>query len=293
MHRDSSGMLSRFLKLACCILAMGGVTLGAQAATREAFCANPLPDAAIAGQFQRLAMKQLLLEFGDSHTRIYDIAHSPVGPDLVRVSAYAHYRTPGNEETNTHYITGWISRCQGTLIFRGNTWLADGTLSAPRYTLAQLPGTGLALGTPRAKLHVIAYVDSRCSQCHRLIEYAKPRAARGELYIELRQIAFLEPPDQAVADTRMALTRFASDHPRVSDTDYLQMLSGLPSDAAGDKSSPAFRRALSMINTNTATARNVLHLTTTPGVLLRDDSARSGYRLTGYWEMNRLFQPDL
>lgn len=263
-------------------------------------CSHPVAERDIPALFLRLASKQLKLEFGDAHATLSDLTRHRVDGDLERISAYARYHLPGRSDLTTRYITGWLSRCTGTLVMRGNTWLADGTLSVPRYALADLPGRGLSLGRKDAPVQVIAYVDSRCPNCHRLIAYAKPAIASGRLHLELRQIAFLETPEQAIDDTQLTDTRFAQPpgsaagkKPAVSDSAYLDMLSGIPDGTPVDTHTAAYRRALALIETNTHTARHLLHFTVTPGVLVREPAHGGRYRIVGYWEMNRLFQPDL
>jgi hypothetical protein len=260
----------------------------------DSFCEQPLTDDAIPAHFKKLARKQLILEFGDTDLKIGELIHSPVGRDMVRVEGYATFRKPARVDRTSLHLTGWISRCRGTVIVRGNTWLADGRLDTPRYTLKQLPGKGISLGKPDAPTRVIAYVDSRCPQCHRLLDYARELTKDGKMHIEIRQVAFLETHPEAVIDTRLLETSLVTGKKaaKTNDNDYLDMLSGLLNDSRVDERSAAFRRALDIIELNTRTARNILHLTSTPGVLVQDEP-KLGYRMTGYWEMNRLFQPDL
>lgn len=274
--------------------------LGMSAAAAASLCPHSVAEHAIPGLFMKLASKQLHLEFGDPHASLSQLSQHTVDRDLVRVSAYARYHLPGRADTTDRYITGWLSRCTGTLVLNGNTWLADGTLAVPRYARSALPGGGLSLGRKDAPVQVIAYVDSRCPNCHRLIAYAKPAIASGRLHLELRQIAFLETPQQAIEDTQLTKTRFAlpphagkPGSPPVSDKDYLSMLSGIPDGSPVDTHTAAYRRALAFIDTNTRTARHLLHFTVTPGVLVSDKDHGGRYRIVGYWEMNRLFQPNL
>ncbi len=284
MYRITKKFLSGVVLAGVAVIASGA----------EGVCDHPLQDARIATQFERLATKQLALEFGDRQPiRVNGIRYHDVGTDLIRVEATAEYRKPGQAEPSTSYITGWLSRCSGTLILRGNTWLADGTLAAPRFTTGQLLGRGIVLGEPGAAIHVLAFVDSRCSQCHRLIGYARRLVEQGKMQIELRQVAYLEKEQEAVLDTRLPETPLivVADAP-YSDGDYLEMLSEFNNEEPLDEQRDAYRRALDLIGENTRTARDVLHITTVPGVLILE-ADKKAYRLTSYWEMNRLFQPDL
>ncbi len=270
------------------------LVLGPGLVSAQPLCPDPVAETQVDAHFRRIALKQMRLEFGRDHLRVYGTSHSPVGRDMIRVEAYADFRKPGRADLSTMRLTGWVSRCQGTVIVRGNTWLADGTLDVPRYGGSDLPGSGIVLGPDSAPTHVIAFVDSRCPQCHRLIAYGRELAEQGEMRLELRQIAFLETPEEAVHDTRLSETELIQGQTAQTDTpDYLDMLGGLHNESDLDKGSEHFARATTLIETNTLTARKILHLTATPGVLLLDDKSNGGYRLTSYWEMNRLFQPDL
>ena len=162
-------------------------------------CNDPIAEQAVDTHFQSLAYKQLLLEFGDEDLRVFGMSHAAVGRDMIRVQAYASFRKPGRADESRIRITGWVSRCDGTVIIRGNTWLANGILDVPRFTHAQLPGRGLVLGHTDAPTKVIAYVDSRCPQCHRLIAYARELAKDGIMQVEIRQIAMLESTHDAIA----------------------------------------------------------------------------------------------
>lgn len=257
-------------------------------------CDKPITDDAVASHFERLALKQLRLEFGDKHPiTINEVRHTPVGTDLIRVEASADYVKPGQAEASTSYLTGWITRCQGTLVLRNGTWLADGTLAAPRFKHEELPGRGLVLGDAKAPLKVLAFVDSRCSQCHRLITYARKLVKAGELQIELRQVAYLESETDAVRDTRISETPLVdAQGARFDETEYLEMLYEFNNDEPLDRSSPMYAKGLALIQTNTGTARDLLQISNVPGVLVYE-SEHKAYRKAGYWEMNRLFQPDL
>jgi hypothetical protein len=98
----------------------------------RALCSQPLPDEKVIDLFKQNAMKQLALEFGDKGIFVYELEATPVDNVLVRMSGYAKYPRPGQKDLATMRIKGWISRCTGTTIVRGNTWLADGTLKVPR-----------------------------------------------------------------------------------------------------------------------------------------------------------------
>lgn len=260
----------------------------------QSFCADPIAEKAVLKQFERLALKQMALEFGQEGLELSDSRKYPVGPDLVRVESFLKFRKPGRDDDSLMRIKGWISRCHGTLIIRGNTWLADGTLSVQRFKKSDLAGDGFVFGEPSAPIHVIAFVDSRCPQCHRLIGYMRELVKDGKMYIELRQTAFLEKPHESVQDSQLHLTeKFFKGKNRVSMEDYVEMLGGFASEDDVDRNSENFRNALAMVERNTATARKVLHMTSVPGVLVLDDRANQAYRMTSFWEMNRLFQPDL
>ncbi len=259
-----------------------------------ALCDHPLKDTEVPARFETLAGNQLALEFGRRPQRFHDLRVTPVGRDMLRVEAMAVVRRPGETQADDMFVTGWISRCQGTLLIHNNTWLADGSLDAPRFRPDQLPGHGVVLGPKDAPVQIIAFVDSRCAQCHLLIEYGRSLAAVGRMRLELRQVAMLEPVDQALADTRLPESPLiAANHARISTGDYLDLLSGMGADATIAATAPAYKTARAMVVANTRTARQLLHLRTTPGVLVRDGGSHGGYRLTGHWEMNRLFQPDL
>jgi len=258
------------------------------------FCDQPVSDDVIDVYFEKLALKQMAMEFGPGDLQLSGTQHFPVGPDLVRVESFLKFRKPGRENLSTIRIKGWISRCRGTLIIRGNTWLQDGSLAVQRFKRNELNGDGFVFGDKSAAVHVIAYVDSRCPQCHRLIAYLRELTKDGKMYIELRQTAFLESARDAVQDTQLHLTqKFDFSNNAISQWEYLEMLGGLSNEGEADVNNEAYKKALAMIEANTRTAKRVLHLTSVPGVLVLDDKKNNAYRMTSFWEMNRLFQPDL
>lgn len=253
-------------------------------------CDRPLAAAAVYGQFERLALEQLRLEFGAQKDMAVQAERAePVGVDLFRVDAWAQYRKPGSAAATRSFISGWVSRCTGTVIVRDHTWLADGTLAAPRYTRDQLPGRGITLGRADAPLRVVAYVDSRCSQCHRLIAYARELVKQGKLYIELRQVAYLETAQQAVKDTRLGESGLVVAGKAWDIEAYVDMLAEFNNEAAIDEAAPGYKKALELVETNTRSAREILHITTVPGVLVFEANTAQ-YRIAGFWEMNRMFQ---
>jgi len=273
-------------------------------ADEEISCARPIAEKDITVFFERSAKLQLKLEFGDGPIKISRLKPMKVGPSLVRVDGQATLRKPGRKDSTEKRITGWVERCQGVVIIRGNTWLADGTLSVPRYTRTQLRGHGLVLGKPEAPLHLIAFVDSRCPHCHRLMGYALQLVESGKVYIEVRQTAFLETAKEALQDTRLHETslikRAASKYGgeensgvKISDADYFEMLSGLSNDEEIPVTASGYDKAVSLLKRNTKTARNALGITNVPALLVLDNKEDGRYRLAGYWEMNRLLQPDL
>jgi len=260
----------------------------------ENFCDKPIADENINAYFEVLALKQMALEFGQDSLILSGTQHYPVGPDLLRVESFLKFRKLGREDLSTIRIKGWVSRCRGTLIIRGNTWLQDGTLAVQRFEKNDLPGDGFVFGDKSAAIHVIAYVDSRCPQCHRLISYMRELTKDKKMYIELRQTAFLESASEAVKDTQLHLTeKFNKNRQVVSQWDYVEMLGGFSSEDNVNMDTLAYKKALMMIEENTRTARQILHIRSVPGVLILDDKKNNAYRLTSFWEMNRLFQPDL
>ncbi len=269
-------------------------------AAKEIFCARPIAEKDIPVFFERSARLQLKLEFGDGPITITKLKSMQVGPTLVRVDGFAKLRQPGRKDLSEKRITGWVERCQGVVIIRGNTWLTDGTLAVPRYSREQLHGRGLVLGKQEAPLHLIAFVDSRCPHCHRLMSYVEQLVKAGKITIEIRQTAFLESAKEALQDTRLPETSLIRTSPGVktnsvktNDADYFEMLSGFPNDETIPVTTLGYDKALEFLNLNTKTARNVLGITNVPALLVLDNKKDGLYRLAGYWEMNRLLQPDL
>ena len=259
----------------------------------ETICPRPLADQNAPAHFTRLARLQMALEYGRAGIHIHKVQLHPVDRDVVRVDAFVQV-AKRDAATAEFWITGWLSRCQGTLILRGNTWLASGSLVTPRYTVQQLPGRGLVLGKEQAPLHVIAFVDSRCPHCHRLIAYARELLKTGAIHIEFRQVAYLETATEAVKDVRLYETPLFNTRPgALGVEDYLNMLGELNSTLEADTHAPDYAKALELIQTNTSTARDVLHVSVVPAVLVLDIKNSGQYRLTGLAEMNRLFQPEL
>jgi hypothetical protein len=260
----------------------------------ESACERRLADREIPAHFDRLARMQLQLEYGAARIDIGKVEVSAVDATLARVEARVQVSKTDADGAATCWVRGWVNRCEGTLILRGNAWLADGTLVAPRYTKAQLPGSGIVLGDDKAPLRVIAFVDSRCPHCHRLIGYARELLRKGQLQIEVRQVAYLETAAEAVKDTRIHETALIHGGAGALGAEaYLDMLSEFNNTLDVDTSIPAYERGLALIQTNTQTARDILHVTTVPTVLVLDRPGTGEYRLTTLPELNRLFQPDL
>ena len=258
----------------------------------ENVCAQPLPDQDAPAHFTRLARLQMALEYGTTGVDIRKVQLLPVDGDIVRVDAFVQVTKADAGNAASFWITGWLSRCQGTLILRGNTWLADGRLVMPRYTVQQLPGRGLVLGKDDAPLNVIAFVDSRCPHCHRLIGYARELLKKGAIRIEFRQVAYLETAIEAVKDARLYETALFNTRPgALGAEDYLDMVGELNSTLEADANAPDYEKALALIQTNTGTARDVLHVSAVPAVLVLDNKSTGEYRLAGLAEMNRLLQP--
>jgi hypothetical protein len=270
-------------------------------ALEEISCTRPIAEKDIPVFFERSAQLQLKLEFGNGPIEIAKLKPMKVGPSLIRVEGFATLRKPGRQDKTEERIMGWVERCQGVVIVRGNTWLADGTLVVPRYKKDQLTGRGLVLGNQDAPLHLIAFVDSRCPHCHRLLGYAVQQVEAGKIYIEIRQTAFLETAKEALQDTRLPETSVIRNpvdnkvygEVEISNTDYFEMLSGLANDEKIPATMSGYDEALALLDQNTKTARNILGIANVPALLVLDNKKDGLYRLAGYWEMNRLLQPDL
>lgn len=277
-------MIFRFVFLVFCL----GLALETSA---QEIC-SPLPPAKLNAVFKRLALKQLQLEFGPK-VEVAQFRPSPIGQDLIRMDFVGRYIKPGRAEYSEDPLSGWITRCRGTVIFRGHTWLASGELDVPRFTREQLLGTGVKFGNPKAKTHVIAFVDSRCSQCHRLISYAKELIKNKSIYIEFIQVAYLESVEEAVQDTQLVKSRLIlGKRSNISDEEYLDMISGFAADEQLIKDKN-YNAAINMIKQNTQTAKQLLNIRLVPGVLVSDRDSPRQYRLAAFWEMNRIFQPNL
>ena len=80
---------------------------------------------------------------------------------------------------------------------------------------------------------------------------------------------------------------------KINNADYFEMLSGLSNDEEIPSTVPGYKEALELLNQNTRTARSVLGISNVPALLVLDNKKDGLYRLAGYWEMNRLLQPDL
>ena len=188
-------------------------------------------------------------------------------------------------------VKAWVSRCQGATIVRGNTWLADGTLVVPRFTAKQLTGNGLHWGDPNAPLRFIVYLDSRCPHCHRLISYAKKLIDAGKVFLDIRQVAYLEDVDEAIIDTRLLETSLIlNDAKKITDDEYLDLLSGFPNETTIEMKGAAYERARKFLQSNTKTAQELLHIITVPAVYIQETEHNNHYRQMGYWEINRIFQ---
>ena len=280
----------------CRILTISALSMCPQlsAFAAENICVRPLTDQDAPAHFIRLARLQMALEYGVVGVDIRTVQLHPVDSDVMRVDAFVQVTKAEAGSAASFWITGWLSRCQGTLIMRGNTWLADGRLATPRYTVQQLPGRGLVLGKENAPLNVIAFVDSRCPHCHRLIGYARELLKKGMIRIEFRQVAYLETAAEAVKDARLYETALFNTRPgALGAEDYLDMVGELNSTLEIDTNASDYGKALALVQANTNTARDVLHVSAVPAVLVLDKKSSSEYRLTGLAEMNRLFQPDL
>lgn len=258
---------------------------------QDNLCGQALSDQAVVKIFKQNTLKQLALEFGDSGLFVYDIESFGVDKVLSRVEAYAKYPRPGRKELATMRVKAWVSRCQGTMIIRGNTWLADGTLVVPRYADKDLGGHGLQWGDPNAPQRYIIYLDSRCPHCHRLISYAKKLVDAGKVFLDIRQVAYLEEVDEAITDTRLLETSLIlKETKKISDDEYLDLLSGFPNETEFEMKGAAYEQARQFLQSNTKTAQDVLHIITVPAVFIQEKEHSNHYRQMGYWEINRIFQ---
>ena len=275
----------------CFLLVMLLQPVVVSATSTKSLCTTPLSDQAVAEVFRQNALKQLALEFGDSGLFVYEIEQTPVDEVVVRIESFAKYPKPGVKDLATMRLKGWVSRCHGTTIIRGNTWLADGTLSVNRYAAKDLKGKGLQWGNPDAPQRFIVYLDSRCPHCHRLIAYAKKLVEDGKVFLDIRQVAYLESVEEAISDTRLSETVLSlADNVTVSDQEYLEMLSGFANENLVKGKGKGFVNAKKLIQANTATAQKILHIITVPGVLIQEKEHHNQYRQIGYWETNRIFQ---
>lgn len=278
------------------LLAIFGLSLSVQVHVFAAgnLCAQPLKDPDIPAHFTRLARLQMAIEYGAAAVDLREVQMHTVDRDIVRVDALVQVTKVNASNAASFWITGWLSRCQGTLIVHGNTWLAGGRLAAPRYRVQQLPGRGMLLGKENAPLQVIAFVDSRCPHCHRLIAYARDLLKTDTIRIEFRQVAYLETAVEAVKDSRLYETALFNTGPGLLGAEsYLDMLGELNSTLEIDTNAPEYEKALTLIRINTSTARDILHVGAVPAVLILDNKKTGEYRLAGLAEINRLFQPDL
>jgi len=267
----------------------------AAADSQSQLCTRPFTDQQLTAVFKQNALKQLALDYGDSKKYIFDLELYPIDPELVRIDAYAKYPNPnpGQKDYISLRIMGWVSRCQGTTIMQGNSWLADGTLIVNRFAASQLPGRGLSWGNPAAPLHFIVFVDSRCPHCHRLISYAAKFVASGQYFIEVRQVAYLESVDEALKESGLAQSSLIiKSDPTVSDEELLERLSGMTGEEAALPDNQASDEARSIVKTNTATAQKILHILTVPGVLIQEKQHNNQYRAAGRREINRYFHAE-
>jgi glutaredoxin len=283
-------MISRRI-ICLCVLLLGCLSVSANEQQREIVCRQALADHDVMRLFKQNTLKQLALEFGGAGLFVYDMQSIAVDDVLVRVEAYAKYPRPGQKELATMRVTGWVSRCQGTTIIRGNTWLADGTLKVARYAAETLKGKGLQWGKADAPQRFIVYVDSRCPHCHRLISYAQKLVESGAVFLDVRQVAYLEDVDAAIIDSRLSETGLVLGGDRkVSDDAYLEYLNGSANENMVEKTGAAYAEAREIIQTNTRTAKELLHVITVPAVLILEPEHNNQYRQMGYWEINRIFQ---
>jgi glutaredoxin len=254
-------------------------------------CKSPLTDKDVIKIFKQNTLNQLALEFGRDGSFVYDVEMFLVDDTLTGLEAYARYPKPGQKDLARMRFKGWVNRCSGTTVVRGNTWLADGTLKVRRYSVDEMKGRGLLWGNKDAPLRFIVYLDSRCPHCHRLIEYARKLVAEGKVLLDLRQVAYLEKSEEAIQDTLLSRSSLVvKDNPPVNDEEYLELLAGNNSADDIKTDSQEYRDALKLINQNTKTAEKVLHIITVPGVLIQEKEQGNQYRKMGYWEINRIFQ---
>ncbi|WP_455219085.1 thioredoxin domain-containing protein [Kaarinaea lacus] len=273
------------------ILMLAGSSVLAGQNQQVGLCAQPLSDQVVIDVFKKNTLKQLALEFGENGLFVYDIEHFAVDQVLSRVEAYAKYPRPGQKSLSTMRVEAWVSRCQGTTIIRGNSWLADGTLVVPRYAAKDLVGEGLGWGDPNAPMRFIVYLDSRCPHCHRLISYAKKLVDAGKVFLDIRQVAYLEEIDEAITDTRLLETSLILNGvKKITDDEYLDLLSGFPNEAEIEMKGAAYDQARVFLQSNTKTARDLLHIITVPAVFIQEREHNNHYRQMGYWEINRIFQ---
>ena len=257
----------------------------------DSICAKPLSDQEVVKIFKQNTLKQLALEFGDAGIFVYDIEPFAIDNVLLRVEAFAKYPRPGQKQLATMRVTGWVSRCQGTTIIRGNTWLADGGLMVPRYAGEKMEGKGLQWGKADAPMRFIVYVDSRCPHCHRLISYARELVESGKVFLDVRQVAYLEDVDAAITDTRLLETSLVlGDAKTVADDAYLELLNGFANETPVNTSGTDYKSAMEIIKTNTSTAKGILRIITVPAVFVQEPEHNHQYRQMGYWEINRIFQ---
>jgi len=260
-------------------------------ATDNQICGSPLSDSEIIKVFKQNALNQLALDFGKDGIFVYDVSTFVIDDVLIEVESYARYPKPGQKDLARMRLKGWVSRCNGTTVIRGNTWLADGTLKVLRYDEKELEGRGLLWGREDAPMRFIVYLDSRCPHCHRLIEYAKKLVAEGKVLLDLRQVAYLEKKEEAIQDTLLYKTSlFMKKDPAVTDELYLEMMGGNNSVDEINTKTREYRDAIKLITQNTNTAEKVLHIVTVPGVLIQEKEHNNQYRKMGYWEINRIFQ---
>ena len=259
--------------------------------TQGGICDNPLSDQELVKLFKQNTLKQLALEFGDEGIFVYGIEPYVIDEVLLRVEAYAKYPRPGQKELATMRVTGWVSRCLGTTVIRGNTWLADGSLMVPRYAGEKMQGKGLQWGKADAPMRFIVYVDSRCPHCHRLISYARELVESGKVFLDVRQVAYLEDVDAAITDTRLLETSLVlGDAKTVADDAYLELLNGFANETPVNTSGTDYKSAMEIIKTNTSTAKGILRIITVPAVFVQEPEHNHQYRQMGYWEINRIFQ---